>query len=76
MMVRNRVRERGLITLLVNVPMFWARFLTETTMEPKSCTPAAKTVPSTTHSKAGTHPQKTAMAGPTIGAAPATDVKW
>ena len=42
----------------------------------KSCTAPAKTVPSTTHRKAGSQPQITAIAGPTIGAAPATDVKW
>ena len=33
-------------------------------------------VPNVTHKTAGTHPQYTAIAGPTIGAAPATDVKW
>ncbi len=42
---------------------------------PKSWTPAKKMVPSTTHSTAGTHPQYTAIAGPTMGAAPATEVK-
>ena len=35
-----------------------------------------KMVPHTTQTKAGSHPQMTAMAGPTMGAAPATDVKW
>ncbi len=43
---------------------------------PKSCTAPAKIVPTTTHRNAGSHPQMTAIAGPTIGAAPATDVKW
>ena len=38
--------------------------------------PAKKTVPIVTQRKAGSHPQITATAGPTIGAAPATDVKW
>ena len=43
---------------------------------PKSCTAPAKIVPSTTHRNAGNHPQMTAIAGPTMGAAPATEVKW
>ncbi|MDH5831888.1 hypothetical protein QFW80_15305 [Luteimonas sp. M1R5S18] len=43
---------------------------------PKSCTPAKNTVPSVTHRNAGAQPQITAIAGPTIGAAPATEVKW
>ena len=38
--------------------------------------PAKNTVPSVTQRKAGPHPQITATAGPTMGAAPATDVKW
>ena len=44
-------------------------------MAPKSWTPAKKIVPSVTQRTAGTQPQYTAIAGPTIGAAPATDVK-
>ena len=43
---------------------------------PKSCMPAKNTVPNTTQRNAGPQPQITAIAGPTIGAAPATDVKW
>ena len=35
-----------------------------------------KIAPKTTHSSAGSQPQKTAIAGPTMGAAPATEVKW
>ncbi len=38
--------------------------------------PAKKTVPRVTHRNAGSHPQMTATAGPTMGAAPATEVKW
>ncbi len=38
--------------------------------------PAKKTVPNVTHSRAGSQPQMTAIAGPTMGAAPATEVKW
>ena len=33
-------------------------------------------MPNTTQSRAGTQPQITAMAGPTIGAAPAIEQKW
>src|SRR5690606_35156318 len=43
---------------------------------PRSCTPAKKIVPRVTHRNAGSQPQITAIAGPTIGAAPATEVKW
>ena len=32
--------------------------------------------PNSTHSRAGTHPQITASAGPTIGPVPAMEVKW
>ena len=35
-----------------------------------------KTVPRVTQRKAGPQPQITATAGPTIGEAPATEVKW
>src|SRR5690606_13111776 len=42
---------------------------------PASCTPAKNMVPNTTQAKAGAQPQMTAMAGPTMGAAPATEVK-
>ncbi len=76
MISRNRVRARTLMTSWAIVPMFLALCRTETASEPKSCTPAAKMVPSTIQASAGPQPQKTAMAGPTIGAAPATEVKW
>ncbi len=76
MISRKSVRARLLITSLASVPMLLALCRTDTTSAPKSCTPAAKTVPSTTHSRAGPHPQKTATAGPTMGAAPATEMKW
>ncbi len=33
-------------------------------------------MPRTIHASAGPQPQNTAMAGPTMGAAPATEVKW
>lgn len=76
MISRKRVRARLFTTSLASVPMLLARCRTETTSAPKSCTPAAKMVPSTTHASAGPQPQNTAIAGPTIGAAPATEVKW
>ena len=56
--------------------MDWPRLRTLAHSAPASWIPAKKTVPSVTHRKAGTHPQITAMAGPTMGAAPATEVKW
>lgn len=56
--------------------MDWPRLRTEAHRAPRSCMPAKKTVPSVTQRKAGSQPQITATAGPTIGAAPATEVKW
>ncbi len=76
MMIRKRVPARLLTTSPASVPMLFARWRTETASAPKSCTPAAKIVPSTTHSRAGPQPQNTATAGPTMGAAPATEMKW
>jgi hypothetical protein len=76
MMARNSMRARALMTDPASVPMLLALWRTDTTRAPKSCTPAAKIVPSTIHTSAGPQPQNTAMAGPTIGAAPATEVKW
>ena len=52
------------------------RLRTEAQSAPRSCIPAKNTVPMVTHRNAGSQPQMTAMAGPTMGAAPATDVKW
>ncbi len=57
MISRNSVEARGLITFPDSVPMFCPRLRADTTMEPKSCTPAAKMVPSATHSSAGSQPQ-------------------
>ena len=45
------------------------------TKAPKSCTAPIKIEPRTTHERAGSQPQYTAMQGPIIGAAPAIDVK-
>ena len=76
MMSRKRIRARVLMTSLARAPMLRPLWRTETTIDPKSWAPEAKIVPRTTHSSAGPHPQKTAMAGPTMGAAPATEMKW
>ena len=57
-------------------PMVWPRLRRLTTSEPKSWTAPTKIDPSTTHSSAGSQPQKTAIAGPTIGPVPAMLVKW
>ena len=48
----------------------------ETTRAPKSCTAPMKIAPSTTHSIAGSQPQMTAMAGPSIGDRPVIDAYW
>ena len=39
----------------------------------KSCTAPMKTAPRTTQTNAGTQPQMTAIAGPSIGASPAIE---
>ena len=75
MMSRNSVRARRLMTSAAMLPMFRAPCRTETASAPVSCTPAANRVPRTIHASAGPQPQNAAMAGPTMGAAPATDVK-
>ncbi len=60
----------------VSVPIEFPLCRVEIHKVPKSCTAPANTVPSTTHRNAGSQPQITAIAGPTMGAAPATEVKW
>ena len=74
-MVRNNARALLPITFPVKSPIEWPLFFAESTRHPKSCTAPKKIVPKTTHSRAGSHPHITAIAGPTIGAAPAIDVK-
>ena len=76
MITRKRLRPFRPMYLPDSVPMLCPRCLPEAHRAPKSCIPAMNTVPMVTHRKAGTHPQITAMAGPTMGAAPATEVKW
>src|SRR5690606_17029620 len=76
MTIMKTLRARGPITTSVSAPIDFALFRWLAQSAPASCTPAKKTVPRTTQRKAGNQPQITAMAGPTIGAAPATEVKW
>src|SRR5690554_564585 len=71
----NRERARLPTTSPDNAPMDLALLRTLAQTAPMSCTPAKNTVPKATQSSAGNQPQITAMAGPTIGAAPATEVK-
>ena len=72
----KRVRARGPTMSPVREPIDWALLRTLTQTAPKSCTPAKKIVPTVTQMKAGSQPQMTAIAGPTMGAKPATAVKW
>src|SRR5699024_11479802 len=74
-MNKNNIFARCPDNLSPKVPIACPLFRTDSTMVPKSCTPAAKMVPKTTHKNAGSQPQYTAIAGPSIGAAPATEVK-
>ncbi len=76
MMRRKRTRARLPRMDSVSVPIDRPLWRVESQRAAKSCTAPAKTVPTTTHRKAGSQPQMTAIAGPTIGAAPATEVKW
>ena len=48
----------------------------DTTSAPKSCTAPTKMAPTTTHNIAGSQPQMTAMAGPSIGDSPVIDAYW
>ena len=73
---RKSTRARSPTTDSVRVPIERPLCRVEIQSVPKSWTAPAKTVPRTTHRKAGSQPQITAIAGPTIGAAPATEVKW
>jgi hypothetical protein len=72
----NMERARAPSRVSLSAPTERPLLRTEAHSAPMSCTPAKKTVPSVTHRKAGPQPQITAIAGPTMGAAPATEVKW
>src|SRR5690606_13585123 len=76
MINKNRFLAREPITVRVIDPIDSPRLRTEAQSVPKSCIPAKKMVPRVTHKSAGPQPQIIAMAGPTIGAAPATELKW
>src|SRR5690554_5359336 len=73
--IMNSERARLPTTSPDSAPMDLALLRTLAHTAPMSCTPAKNTVPIDTQSRAGSQPQMTAMAGPTIGAAPATEVK-
>ena len=70
--VLPRRPTRFSVTLPSDIP----RARMETTRAPKSCTAPMKIAPSTTHSIAGSQPQMTAMAGPSIGERPVIDAYW
>jgi hypothetical protein len=74
MMSRKSVRTRGEIMRPAISPMEWPRWRKLMTSAAKSWTAPIITVPSATQTSAGSQPQITAIAGPTIGAAPAIDV--
>ena len=67
---RNSTFARAPMTPSATLPMDWPFARMETTSAEKSCTQPTKTAPKTTHSMAGTQPQMTATAGPSIGANP------
>ncbi len=73
---RNSRLPRRPMYFAASVPMDWPRLRVEAHRAPRSCMPAKNTVPRVTQRKAGPQPQITATAGPTIGEAPATEVKW
>jgi hypothetical protein len=75
-MKKKMRRVRGLMYLEVNSDTDLPWFRMEMISAPKSCTAPITMEPTNTHSSAGTQPQMTAMAGPTIGPVPAMEVKW
>ncbi len=75
MTMRNNDRVRLPITLSDRAPIDLPLLRLLAHKAPISWIPAKKIVPKTTHKSAGANPQYTAIAGPTIGAAPATEVK-
>ncbi len=74
MITRKSVRARGPMISAVMSPIERPRWRRLITRAEKSWTAPMKTVPRATHRSAGSQPQMTAMAGPTIGAAPAIEV--
>ena len=72
---KNKTRVRGEINRPATSPTLCPSFRRLTTSAPKSWTAPMKMQPKTTHNTAGNQPQKTAMAGPTMGPVPAMLVK-
>ncbi len=72
---RNSVRERGPMKRSLRLPTVCPPWRIESTRAPKSWVAPMKITPTTTHTSAGSHPQTMAMAGPRMGAAPATEAK-
>ena len=73
---RKRMRVRGESTRPEISPTVCPLLRIEMTSAPKSCTAPMKIDPNNTHSSAGSQPQITASAGPTMGPVPAIEVKW
>src|SRR5690554_202095 len=71
---RKRERVRAPITFSDNAPIDFPLLRVLAHKAPISWTPAKKIVPTVTQTRAGAHPQYTAIAGPTMGDAPATEV--
>ena len=73
---RKSVRMRGPTTWPATSPIERPPWRVLMTSAEKSWAAPMKIVPMETQSSAGSQPQITAMAGPTIGAAPAIEAKW
>ena len=76
MTIMKSARALSPTTDSVRAPMDLPSLRTLAHRAPASWIPAKNTVPRVTHRNAGSQPHITAMAGPTMGAAPATEVKW
>jgi hypothetical protein len=74
MMSRKSVFVRGEMTPPVMSPIERPRFRRLIASAAMSWTAPMNSVPSATQRRAGSQPQMTASAGPTMGAAPAIDV--
>ena len=74
--IKNSSRTRGVTTSPARSAIVRPRLRMLTTSDPKSCTAPITIDPTSTHTRAGTHPHTTATAGPTIGPVPAMLVKW
>ena len=70
------VFARRPISRSMAAPIDRPRARIETASAPKSCTAPTKIAPSTTHAIAGSQPQMTAIAGPSIGDSPVIEANW